>query len=274
MTCRRHRLVQTAPPLGVTLVLALLLRAWPVAAHDFWIEPSHFRPEVGSTVRVGLRVGDHFRGQPVPRRPSRIARFFLSHRGEIPIPGLAGADPAGVVQLQGTAGQWLAYEGKASRLQLAAGKFESYLRQEGLEAISHLRARRGETETGVSELFFRHAKALLCPPGARADAPAPLGLTLELVPEIDLCRASPGDEVPFRVQFQGRPLPGALVVALPRRAPEKPLTARSGAHGKVLLRLGRPGAYLVKVVHMTPAPPQSGADWQSFWASLTFAILP
>jgi hypothetical protein len=28
--------------------------------------------------------------------------------------------------------------------------------------------------------------------------------------------------------------------------------------------------WLIKAVHMIPAPPGSNADWTSFWASLTF----
>jgi len=38
------------------------------------------------------------------------------------------------------------------------------------------------------------------------------------------------------------------------------------------LGLPRPGVWLVKVVHMVPAPKDTGADWESLWASLTFEI--
>ena len=33
-----------------------------------------------------------------------------------------------------------------------------------------------------------------------------------------------------------------------------------------------PGVWLVKAVHMVPAPAASGADWESLWASLTFEV--
>ena len=32
------------------------------------------------------------------------------------------------------------------------------------------------------------------------------------------------------------------------------------------------GVWLIKAVHMIAAPPGSGAEWESFWASLTFAL--
>ncbi len=50
------------------------------------------------------------------------------------------------------------------------------------------------------------------------------------------------------------------------------MAARTDVHGRVRLPLGGAGVWMVKAVHMIPAPPGSGADWESFWASLTFAL--
>jgi len=36
--------------------------------------------------------------------------------------------------------------------------------------------------------------------------------------------------------------------------------------------LDRPGLWLIKAVHMVPAPEGSGAEWESLWASLTFEL--
>src|SRR5689334_18749037 len=42
------------------------------SAHDFWIEPSTFRPSVGERVTASLRVGEDLRGDAVPRIPTLI----------------------------------------------------------------------------------------------------------------------------------------------------------------------------------------------------------
>jgi hypothetical protein len=42
--------------------------------------------------------------------------------------------------------------------------------------------------------------------------------------------------------------------------------------GRASLVLDRPGLWLVKAVHMVPAPEGSGAEWESLWASLTFEL--
>jgi hypothetical protein len=40
----------------------------------------------------------------------------------------------------------------------------------------------------------------------------------------------------------------------------------------VRFRLRPGGMWLVKAVHMVPAPAGANADWASFWASLTFEM--
>ena len=43
-------------------VFVLLALAAPAAAHDFWIEPSNFRPAVGAKVPLRLLIGQDFAG--------------------------------------------------------------------------------------------------------------------------------------------------------------------------------------------------------------------
>jgi hypothetical protein len=62
------------------------------------------------------------------------------------------------------------------------------------------------------------------------------------------------------------------VVALNEDDPDARLAARSDFDGRVVFRPGRTGRWLVKAVHMVPAPPEADADWESVWASVTFEI--
>ena len=62
----------------LSLAILAALSAAPLHAHDFWIEPSAYRVEVGAALDVGLRVGEAYRGDPVPRNPARIRRFVLA----------------------------------------------------------------------------------------------------------------------------------------------------------------------------------------------------
>ena len=255
------------------VAVALFFAATPLLAHDFWIEPSTFRPEVGATVGFALRVGEGFRGDPVPRTPARIERFVLvSPSREAPIEGGSGADPAGVGRVSEPGVQVVGYRSHTSRVDLDAQKFEQYLKEEGLEAIVAERARRGESAKPSREIYSRCAKSLLAAgAGSKAGHDRELGFTLELVPERNPYAYSSGGPFPVRLRHRGKPLEGALVVALTREAPEKRLSARTDAEGRVSFALA-PGAWLVKAVHMVAAPAESGADWESLWASLTFEV--
>lgn len=86
----------------IALAVGMLLLADNLQAHDFWIEPSTFRPAPGTTVAVRLRVGQNFLGDPVPRLPQSIEQFFVRQGGsEQPIGGSDGIDPAGFFRADG-----------------------------------------------------------------------------------------------------------------------------------------------------------------------------
>ena len=97
-----------------------------------------------------------------------------------------------------------------------------------------------------------------------------LGFILELVAERNPYTMAVGQDLPVRLTYEGRSLAGALVVAINRSNPSDKLTARSDKDGRVRFRLPRTGVWLIKAVHMIPAQPGVGAEWSSYWASLTF----
>jgi uncharacterized GH25 family protein len=67
-------------------------------------------------------------------------------------------------------------------------------------------------------------------------------------------------------------LAGALVMALDGTDAQTPQRVRSDADGRAAFTLPRAGNWLIKAVHMIRAPKDAGADWESFWASLTFSL--
>lgn len=251
----------------------VVIGAVPVFGHDFWIEPSAFRPAVGSTLGVRLVVGQRFRGDVLPRNPALIARFvFVTDQGEVPVPGRAADDPAGSVPIERPGLGLVAYRSLESELSLEPDKFEEYLKEEGLESVIAARAKRGESHKPSKELYSRAAKCLVQAGGEGATGfNRVLGLTLELVPEKNPYAAAGGGDLPVRLLFEGKPLPGALVAALPYDAPEKKLSARTDRDGRVRFPLS-PGVWLVKAVQMTAVTGDPNADWRSVWASLTFEV--
>jgi len=256
------------------VVAAIALSSAPVSAHDLWIEPTTFSPELGETVGVRLRVGQDLLGDPLPRDASLINQFvFEDAAGRKPVVGRHGVDPAGFVRAAMPGLLVIGYSSNPSAIELAAEKFNQYLKEEGLDAVAALRARRNETGTSTHELFSRCAKSLVfsgTPSAAQDDRP--LGFTLELVAERNPYALSADEALPVRLTYENRPLAGALVVAMNRLNPSEKLAARTDNAGRVQFRLRPGGMWLVKAVHMVPAPAGANAEWASFWASLPFEL--
>lgn len=245
-----------------------------VLAHDMWIEPTSYRPDPGRSMGLRLRVGQDFFGDPLPRDPALIEKFIVvDGDGEKPVVGRDGADPAGLLRLTTPGLALVGYYSKPSPVVLTAQKFNQYLSEEGLEAISALRARRGETDAEARELFVRCAKTLLLAgPMVASQNDRSLGFPLELVAERNPYILKAGDSLPVRLLYRNQPIANILVMALNQRDPTVKVAARSDKAGRVQLHLTRAGPWLIKAVHMISAANGSDHQWDSFWASLTFDL--
>jgi uncharacterized GH25 family protein len=240
------------------------------SAHDFWIEPNTFSATAGAPLSFALRVGEHFKGDPVPRQAAMIERFVIAGPdGVRDVTGREGSDPAGFTSIATPGVYVIGYRSRPTSLESDAAKFEQYLREEGLERISDQRKQAGRSNTPGIEIFSRCAKAIVksshTSPAALKDQT--LGLRLELIAD----RLTPGRPSTFRLLYEGQPLEGALVVAIPKDAPMQKLTARSDKAGRVTLTMPA-GVWLVKAVHMVSAPRETAAEWESLWASTTFEL--
>jgi uncharacterized GH25 family protein len=246
----------------------------PIFAHDMWIEPADFSPEPGDMVGVKLRVGQDLLGDPLPRDPALIKQFVIEDaEGGKPVVGRAGADPAGFFRVAVPGLHVLGYNSNPSSVELTAEKFNQYLKDEGLDEVAAIRARRNETQNTVRERFSRCAKSLvLVGPASGGANDRKLGFTLELVAERNPY-ALHDQDLPVRLTYEDRPLAGALVVAINRKNPFEKLSARTDKDGRVNLRLRAGGLWLIKAVHMVPSTTPD-ADWFSYWASLTFNLDP
>lgn len=251
----------------------VLLDPRPVLAHDLWIEPSTFHPAPGASVDIRLRVGQHFVGDALPRYGSLVLRFDLSSGdGERVIEGDEGDEPAGRITIPSAGAHLVGYRSNNSYVSQEPQKFDEYLKEEGLEQIILLRSGRGEGQKPSREFFARCAKALLFAGSApHTGFDRVLGFTLEIVPEKDPEAWQAGGDLVFRLIYEGRPLAGALLVAMPQSDPSQKLAMRSDRNGRAAFRLPHAGVWLVKAVQMIPFD-GGKADWQSLWASLTFEI--
>lgn len=269
-------------------------------AHEFWIQPSKFQIEAGQSLSVGLAVGDGMPGESVARNPNKIARFEAlgpvstpanaqsqpnAPAQAMPINGRPGADPAGTVTLREPGTNILIYRSNHSRVELEPAKFESYLREDGLEHIIATRARRAETDRPGREVYSRACKALVqvrtkdaanATPAKLHDRVVGLHHELVLLDIIDIDPTTPGVTLHIRDLFASEPLANANVCVRSPDHPGEKLCTRTDATGEAKIDVNWTGMLLVSAVHMVDAPSEvaasQNAEWESTWASLTFEM--
>lgn len=261
-------------------------------AHEFWLEAPSFQLRPGQTLNVHTFVGADFKGAPWTTKAARIKR--LVRYGPTP------ADSTNLTPKNFTEADTFRTDfyfrqpgthvvllhSTNSFTELPAEQFTAYLREEGLDYALKLRQENDEMAKPGRETYRRCAKTLIQVGEAAATAPATdsacrriYGLPLELVPEQNPYRLSVDKALTVRVLRAGKPAFGAAVQVWQRQPgglPTTHYTTRSNQNGRILLRLSGPGPYLLATVDMSAAPIRlrDRADWQSTWASLTFAGPP
>ncbi|OYX31105.1 MAG: hypothetical protein B7Z01_13065 [Brevundimonas subvibrioides] len=262
--------------LGITVLAACI--AMPAAAHDFWLQPASFWVRSGAPVGLSLLVGHGANRQLWDADIRRMTRFYsVGPAGTAELSGSIRQGGAGQVALLARGVHVLALETSHAQSDLPAIRFEDYLRVEGLTPAIEARRLSSRTDQPGREIYSRRAKALVRVGGGPAvDEPhvtAPLGLTLEIVPERNPYAVPTGEALPFRIYYQGRPLEGALVKLTNLGADEEPAaTSRSNASGRVAFTMPRRGAWQLNVVWTRPITGNPTADFDTTFSSLTFGF--
>lgn len=260
------------------LALLLLLASAGAGSHEFWMLPKSFVVAPGGTTSLTLASGEDFRGGKVTFSASVVAGLRQYSPGQttdlrprLPATGELRELPV-VLREGGT--HVIAFDTYPSSIVLPADKFNSYLRDEGLDFIVKKRRASGQEAAEGRERFRRNIKTLI-QVGDRADATYArrTGQRLEIVPLANPFSKRQGDELGFQVTFDGKPLSNALVQAWHKRGEQTSIIkTKTDARGKATVALPLPGAWMISVVHMVPARDSPDHDWDSYWGNLTFAL--
>jgi uncharacterized GH25 family protein/hydrogenase/urease accessory protein HupE len=247
-----------------------------VSAHEFWLAPSTYAAAAGDTVSIRAFVGSGFRGEAKPFGARRVQRFELRAAATRDLSRLGSN--GGLVYARFIApdggGALVAYQSDFASIELPGPRFEQYLAAEGLDGPRTARARAKAEDAPGRERYARCAKTWIAGKEPRR-AEQVIGMPLEIVALADPAAA---DRLPLQVLYGGEPLAATLVrawnttatlAASERDSVPPACSSRTDAHGIVTLAIDHPGEWLVNAVHMV-ASGDPDADWESYWASLTF----
>lgn len=252
------------------------------AAHDFWIQPQRFWLVPGTQTSLAILVGHGPARQHWVLRLNRVVRLISVG------PGGRRTDHSNALQ-QGTyapdaqigfvtPGTYVvAFENTSTINNLPADRFNDYLRSEGIQPAIDWRQRTNATGKPGRESYSRRAKALVQAgaPG-RASQPQvtrPLGLTLEIVPEINPYQPGAARSLPVRILYQGHLLAGAFVKLNDLQHDEKPIeTHITDGSGRANFQLPQTGQWQMNVVWTRPVHTDPDYDFETVFSSLSFGF--
>jgi len=255
---------------------ALLLWTLTARAHDFWIEPDLFRAETGQRIDIALRIGENLSGDSLPFVPQWFVDYrIITPDGPRPVDAIIGDVPAGHFVPEQEGLYLIGHQSTADFVDMEAQKFNDYLESEGLGQIIAMREETGTTNDNGREYYSRYAKALVkVGSGTPDDAYSTvIGYTLELTPLNNPYALQTEDTLKLQLNYLGEPIEGITVIAFNNKTPEQTQRSITNADGQAEVRIDSPGVWLIKAIHMIPRDPADNADaadWESYWASLTF----
>ena len=279
---RSRRFEQTR----VTLTAVLLLGICGASAcegHDFWIQPGEYWLRPDTVIPVTLQVGHGPFRQRSPIQLNRIVRFTAIAPDGNPIElrerlHLGAATQDGDLLLHAPGAYVLVLEtDDRAQSHLPAIRFNDYLKVEGLTPALTQRERTHRMDVDGSENYSRRAKSLIqigpAGTGSQAQVTRPLGLPLEIVPEVSPYTVPRPGYFPVHVLYEGRPLAGALVKLTNLAHDAAPLeTHLTDETGRATFTMPSNGTWLLNVIWTKALPSSRETDFETVFSSLSFGL--
>lgn len=246
-------------------------------AHDLYLMPAKFIVKPGETVRVAFENGDAFPKGDSSVKPERLRDTrLMSKAGAAEFTGVVEQPKRTVasVRAPGEGTAILTARTIPNFIELDAEKFRSYLEHENLQHVIKLREERGESAKPGRERYSKYVKSLITAGRGDAHFKQRTGLTIEIVPEADPAALRIGERLPVQVLFRGQPAADVAVESawLENDKAKMEVFGRTDREGRILIPIHASGPHRLHAIVMERCPDPAAADWESFWASLTFAI--
>jgi ketosteroid isomerase-like protein len=271
-------------------VVALLGTAATLSAHDFWLVPNAFVLAPGTALEVRGQTSSRFPTSESAVALNRIADArIIDATGETPLRDLSHSGNSLLIrELPQTAGQKVvAIVLRPASVRESPESFRRYLVLEGAPELAERYEREGKLPTdSITRRYAKYAKTIVevGQNGARAFSRA-AGHPLEFMPLEDPAALKAGDTFAVRLLYRGAPLSGAKVHASgvplapgldPEAAAQQAVAVEgeTDAQGVARFAVQSAGLWNVRTLHILPADPGSGADWDVHWATLVFGAGP
>lgn len=257
------------------VALSLWLSPGKATAHESFLEPVSYQVPAGGAVVADIRVGQLFKGGAHLYIPSRFRRldYALGDRLE-PVPGRMGDRPAVSAPALGEGLHVVVYASGDNRLRYDDfSKFRDFVRHKDAAWTLEAHAARGLPQEGFGEIYSRHAKTLVAVGHGRG-ADRRFGLETEIVALANPYTDDLSEGLPVQLFYQGAPRENAQIEVFAKdgEGEVEVFTVRTDESGIARVSVTPGRSYMLDAVVLREPPADSGAEWESLWANLTFAV--
>lgn len=257
-------------------VVAGLILAGAVFGHDLYLKPAKWTTAPRESLRLEYHSGDTF---PVSEHTVVLERLKdaktvfaggesacteIRNESEMMTVARCTAAPAGHF--------YLLSRTTPNFIELEPAKFEEYLEHEGLKYVSEYRKNNAESQKPGREMYSKYVKSLLVAGSGSEYFRQRLNQPIEFVPAEDPYAVKPGGQIRVLLLFRGKPAPGhevELQVAAGGKV-ERKILGNTDSDGMIAVPVTAGGFHKLHAIVMERLPAGQKADWESFWATLTF----
>ena len=261
--------------------VTLACLALPAQSHEFWIEPQDYTVAVGGTVKGHLRTGEAFDGAGMSYLPPKFRRYDFSINGKTgEVPGRIGDRPA--LRLSAPEAGLLVVAHETTDTKIVWDEWErfvSFVEHKDATWVLEAHAARGLDQIAASEAYSRYAKTLIAigfPEGNDRE----MGLETEIVALENPYIGNTEDGVDVRLLYQGAPRGNEQSEVFEKATgnPVRIFTVRTNADGVATIPVKPAHRYMLDAVVLREPSAELAkrlnVEWESLWATLTFAVPP
>lgn len=260
--------------------VAVLAAVGALAAHDMFLRPVQLFVEPNSSVLVRLLNGTFSSSANPIARDRLLDVAIVSPTGRIKLDtaawSVAGDTSSFLLNTTAPGTYVLGASTRPRVLALPGKEFNAYLADDGIPDELAARTREGRLEEGSRERYHKHVKALVQVGDTPDDGySVVLGYPAEIIPLQNPYALRVGATLDVRLLVGGKPIGGQFVQYGGRTPSEGRVTQhsiRSAANGIARIPLDRTGTYYVKFIDMRRLSRDPDANYESRWATLTFAV--
>ncbi len=259
--------------------LILFIVSTQVIAHEFWLEPINFRINVDEKLRAHEKVGQDFKGNKYSYLDSSYkslnitigdkTRATRSRLGDLPAVNEIVKEEGLAVLSAVTTPSIVTYK--------TWDKFESFVKNKGIEWVISVHKKRNLPENNFSESYRRYGKSLI-QVGHGKGSDRELGLLFEWIVETNPYTTK-NENIKAKLLWKGKPHANSYVSVFNRIGDELIKThLMTDAEGRVEIPRAKGGRFMINAVQMLEATDDmikgTGAVWDSRWASVTYELKP